>query len=48
LWQRVTELPRQHSDLPPMMRVVRNQVCEEGSYVRLESFNAPVTLQSAF
>src|SRR6266436_7945492 len=47
LRHRVPGLPRQHRDLPAMMRVVCDQVAKESGHIRLEALHASIALQCA-
>src|SRR5579872_260775 len=42
LRQPMTHLPGQHADLPTAVRIMRDQICEESRYIRLESLHPAV------
>jgi hypothetical protein len=42
------DLPGQHRDLAPMMRVVRDQIAQESSNIRTETLHPAIPFEGRF
>jgi hypothetical protein len=41
----MSQLPRQHGDLPSMMRIVRDEVSDESRNIRTKALDPAISLQ---
>src|SRR5215469_2761279 len=48
LWQRTPDLPGEHADLAPMMRVVRDQIAQESNNIRTEALHPAIHFEGCF
>lgn len=45
LRKRVSQLPREHGDLPSVMRIVRDQVSDESRHIRTKALDPAISFE---